>query len=136
MLSSQKKNRTDISTMKRDILYPYTLKKKGNVIKLEIMPETTRWLLNILYIAVIIMSAISIIGSTISLFFNHAYTPETGFIQFCIIISSALFICYLWKCKRIGLEIFLLYSDKLENIIENKPFKIEKHIFKFKQLEI
>lgn len=125
--------------MKIDALYPYTLKKKDEIIKLEIMPKKIYGLLNVLYMAVIIMSALSVIGCTMSLFFINNFTFGDYLIVICITISCIMFFLlalYLFKWERSGKEIFILYPDKLENIIVIKPFRTEKHLFKFSKLEI
>ncbi|HMM04719.1 MULTISPECIES: hypothetical protein [unclassified Dysgonomonas] len=125
--------------MSRNILYPYTLEKKGDMIKLEIMPKKTHNPLNILYIAVMIMSSISIIGCTNSLFWMDFFSSKDYFAVICIIIGSLLFLLlafYLLKWERKGKEIFILHPNRLENIVAIKPFKIEKHIFDFEKLEI
>lgn len=122
--------------MRRNILYPYTLEKKGNAIKLEIMSNKRYGLL---CIAVIIMSAISMAGCTFSLFWNRDFPLKDYLILICIIIGCILFISlafYLLKWEREGKEIFLLYPNKLENIVAIKPFKTEKHTFNFNKLEI
>lgn len=51
-----------------------------------------------------------------------------------IFVILYFFSSYWWKRK--GLEIFILYPNKLEYVLVNKPFKTEKHIFDFEKLEI
>ncbi len=125
--------------MSTNILYPYTLEKKGDMIKLEIMPKRTHNPLNILYIVVMILSSISIVGCTSSLFLIDSFTSKDYFAVICVIIGSLLFLLlafYLLKWERKGKEIFILHPNKLENIVAIKPFKTEKHIFDFEKLEI
>ena len=122
--------------MRKSILYPYTLEKKGNVIKLEIMSNKRYGLL---YIAVIIMSAISMAGCTFSLFWNRDFPLKDYLILIYIIIGCILFILlafYLLKWEREGKEIFILYPNKLEKIVAIKPLKTEKHTFNLNKLEI
>ena len=125
--------------MKIKPLYPYTLKKEKEIIKLEIMPENTYGYISILCIAVIIMSSFSVVGSSIILFLGNNYTSKDYLTVICIITSSILFglyAFYLLKWKRKGEEIFILHINKLENIIVVKPFKTEKYVFHFNSLEI
>lgn len=125
--------------MSKNTLHPYTLEKKGNMIKLEIMPKKTHNPLNIIYIAVMILSSISIIGCTITLFLIDSFTPKDYLALISVIIGSLSFLVltfYLIKWEREGNEIFILHPNKLENIVTVKPFKTEKHIFNFEKLEI
>lgn len=125
--------------MSTNILYPYTLEKKGDMIKLEIMPKRTHNPLNILYIVVMILSSISIVGCTSSLFLIDFFTSKDYLALISVIIGSLLFLVlafYLLKWERKGNEIFILHPNKLENIVTIKPFKTEKHIFDFEKLEI
>lgn len=121
------------------IYYPYILEKKGNMIKLEIMPKKTHNPLNILYIAVMFMSAISIVGCIYSLFWIDFFTSKDYFAMICVTIGSVSFLLlafYLLKWERKGKEIFILHPNKLENIVAIKPFRTEKHTFNFNILEI
>ncbi len=125
--------------MSTNILYPYTLEKKGDMIKLEIMPKRTHNPLNILYIVVMILSSISIVGCTSSLFLIDFFTSKDYLALISVIIGSLLFLVlafYLLKWERKGNEIFILHPNKLENVVTIKSFKTEKHIFDFEKLEI
>lgn len=125
--------------MNTNIPHPYILEKKGNAIRLKIMPKKTYGLFNILYIALMILFAIPIVGGTFFLLTNSYFTLKDDLIVICSItvcILFFLFILYLFIWKRKGKEIFILHPDKLENIIIIKPFKTEKHIFTFNKLEI
>lgn len=125
--------------MKRSIPYPYTLEKKGDMIKLEIMPKKTHTPLNIVYIAVMIMSSMLIIGCMSYLFRMDLFSSKDYFVVIGIITGSLLSFLlafYLLKWERKGKEIFILHPDKLEKIVAIKPFKTEKHVFDFEKLEI
>lgn len=125
--------------MKVDIPYPYILEKKGDSIKLKIMPKKTYGVFGILYIAVMVMSAISIIGCTLSIFLFDDYALRSYSTVICIIIVCILFFLlalYSLRWKRKGEELFILHPDSLENIIVIKPLRTEKHVFKFEKLEI
>lgn len=125
--------------MSTNILYPYTLEKKGDMIKLEIMPKRTHNPLNILYIVVMILSSISIVGCTSSLFLIDFLTSKDYLALISVIIGSLLFLVlaiYLLKWERKGNEIFILHPNKLENIVTINAFKAEKHSFDFEKLEI
>lgn len=125
--------------MKRRNSYPYILAKKKNSIKLRIMPKKTYGFFSILYIALMILFAIAIVGSTFILLADSDFTLKENLIIICSItvcIPFFLLILYLFLWKRKGEEIFILHPDKLENIVIVKPFKTEKNIFSFNKLEI
>jgi len=125
--------------MKNDTPYPYVLEKKDSIIKLIIMSNKRLGLFGILYAAVIVMSIISVVGGTLSLFLIDDYTSKDYLMVICIIIACILFFClalYLLLWKRKGKEIFILHPDKLETIVVIKPLKTEKHVFNFNKLEI
>ena len=86
-----------------------------------------------------ILSSISLVGCTSSLFLIDFFISKDYLALISVIIGSLLFLVlafYLLKWERKGNEIFILHPNKLENIVTIKPFKTEKHIFNFEKLEI
>lgn len=119
---------------KRKIAYPYTLEKKDDVIKLEIGARKS---FISLYGFILFSSVIAMAGSLFFTIVNDS-DPENYMIVAClnivylIIILGVLYI-FNWDIK--GKEIFILHLDKLEYIIENKPYKIKGQTFYFSQIE-
>lgn len=125
--------------MRTKTSYPYILEKEEDSIKLRIMPKKTYGFFSILYIAIMVMSAISIIGCILSVFLIDSYASNGYSTVICIIIACILFFLfalYLLRWRGKGEEIFILYPDKLENIVIIRPFRTERHIFIFNKLEI
>lgn len=122
--------------MKRRIVYPYTLEKKDKMIKLEISGGK---FYIFLHIFVFFLAIVSVIGLTFSFFINDSYTIKDYFVVCCILVFMflvLLFAFYTLKWKRKGKEIFILHPDKLENIIENKPFRTQRKIHHFTTMMI
>lgn len=119
---------------KRKIAYPYTLEKKDDVIKLEIGARKS---FISLYGFILFSSVIAMAGSLFFTIVNDS-DPENYMIVAClnivylIIILGVLYI-FNWDIK--GKEIFILHLDKLEYIIENKPYKTKGQTFYFSQIE-
>lgn len=122
--------------MKRRIVYPYTLEKKDKMIKLEISGGK---FYIFLHIFVFFLAIVSMIGLTFSFFINDSYTIKDYFVVCCLLVFMflvLLFAFYTLKWKRKGKEIFILHPDKLENIIENKPFRTQRKIHHFTTMMI
>lgn len=122
--------------MKRRIVYPYTLEKKDKMIKLEISGGK---FYIFLHIFVFFLAIVSVIGLTFSFFINDSYTIKDYFVVCCLLVFMflvLLFAFYTLKWKRKGKEIFILYPDKLEYIIENKPFRTQRKIHHFTTMMI
>lgn len=122
--------------MKRRIVYPYTLEKKDKMIKLEISGGK---FYIFLHIFVFFLAIVSVIGLTFSFFINDSYTIKDYFVVCCILVFMflvLLFAFYTLKWKRKGKEIFILHPDKLEYIIENKPFRTQRKIHHFTTMMI
>lgn len=122
--------------MKRRIVYPYTLEKKDKMIKLEISGGK---FYIFLHIFVFFLAIVSVIGLTFSFFINDSYTIKDYFVVCCLLVFMflvLLFAFYTLKWKRKGKEIFILHPDKLENIIENKPFRTQRKIHHFTTMMI
>ena len=122
--------------MKRRIVYPYTLEKKDKMIKLEISGGT---FYIFLHIFVFFLAIVSVIGLTFSFFINDSYTIKDYFVVCCLLVFMflvLLFAFYTLKWKRKGKEIFILHPDKLEYIIENKPFRTQRKIHHFTTMMI
>jgi len=111
----------------------YTLKKKNNTIKLEV---TAKKNLFFLYLSIFIMAIIATIMCILVLLY---FPPQKGHtIVFVLIIAFIVIIFYsfyILNWKRKGKEIFILYTDRLEYITDNKPFKSTKNIFPFTKIE-
>lgn len=122
--------------MKRRIVYPYTLEKKDKMIKLEISGGK---FYIFLHIFVFFLAIVSVIGLTFSFFINDSYTIKDYFVVCCLLVFMflvLLFAFYTLKWKRKGKEIFILHPDKLEYIIENKPFRTQRKIHHFTTMMI
>lgn len=122
--------------MKRRIVYPYTLEKKDKMIKLEISGGK---FYIFLHIFVFFLAIVSVIGLTFSFFINDSYTIKDYFVVCCLLVFMflvLLFTFYTLKWKRKGKEIFILHPDKLEYIIENKPFRTQRKIHHFTTMMI
>lgn len=122
--------------MKRRIVYPYTLEKKDKMIKLEISGGK---FYIFLHIFVFFLAIVSVIGLTFSFFINDSYTIKDYFVVCCLLVFMflvLLFAFYTLKWKRKGKEIFILHRDKLEYIIENKPFRTQRKIHHFTTMMI
>lgn len=122
--------------MKRRIVYPYTLEKKDKMIKLEISGGK---FYIFLHIFVFFLAIVSMIGLTFSFFINDSYTIKDYFVVCCLLVFMflvLLFAFYTLKWKRKGKEIFILHPDKLEYIIENKPFRTQRKIHHFTTMVI
>lgn len=125
--------------MKKKVLYPYTLDRKGDALRLTISPKNCNQLLflgcTILFSGLFIFH----IGMLILIFPILDITPEFILINSIVSLLEIFVILYFFSSywwKRKGLEIFTLYSNKLEYVLVNKPFKTEKHNFDFEKLEI
>ncbi|MDU1892984.1 MAG: hypothetical protein E6767_20070 [Dysgonomonas sp.] len=125
--------------MKIDTPYPYTLERKIDAIRLTISPKNNNQLLflgcTILFsglfflhigMLILILPILDIILEFI------LFNSIVSFLEIFVILY--FFSSYWWKRK--GLEIFTLYSNRLEYVQVNKPFKTEKHVFDFKDLKI
>lgn len=122
--------------MKRRIVYPYTLEKKDKMIKLEISGGK---FYIFLHIFVFFLAIVSVIGLTFSFFINDSYTIKDYFVVCCLLVFMflvLLFAFYTLKWKRKGKEIFILHPDKLEYIIENKPFRTQRKVHHFTTMMI
>ena len=122
--------------MKRRIVYPYTLEKKDKMIKLEISGGK---FYIFLHIFVFFLAIVSVIGLTFSFFINDSYTIKDYFVVCCLLVFMflvLLFTFYTLKWKRKGKEIFILHPDKLEYIIQNKPFRTQRKIHHFTTMMI
>lgn len=92
-----------------------------------------------LHIFVFFLAIVSVIGLTFSFFINDSYTIKDYFVVCCLLVFMflvLLFAFYTLKWKRKGKEIFILYPDKLEYIIENKPFRTQRKIHHFTTMMI
>ncbi|MFT3995305.1 MAG: hypothetical protein QM660_13415 [Dysgonomonas sp.] len=125
--------------MRKKVLYPYTLERKSDVIRLTISPKNSNVLLfldcTILFSGLFLFH----IGMLILIFPILDITPEFILINSIVSLLEIFVILYFFSSywwKRKGLEIFILYSNRLEYVLVNKPFKTEKHIFDFEKLEI
>ena len=125
--------------MKRETGYPYTLERKSDVLRLTISPKNSNGLLflgcTILFSGLFLFH----IGMLILIFPILDITPEFILINSIVSLLEIFVILYFFSSywwKRKGLEIFILYPNKLEYMLVNKPFKTEKHIFNFEKLEI
>ena len=122
--------------MKKRTIYPYTLEKKDKIIKLEISGGK---FYIFLHIFVFFLAIVSVIGLTFSFFINDSYTIKDYFVVCCLLVFMflvLLFAFYTLKWKRKGKEIFILHPDKLEYIIENKPFRTQRKIHHFTTMMI
>ena len=122
--------------MKKRTIYPYTLEKKDKIIKLEISGGKFYIFLHIL---VFFLAIFYFIGITFSFFINDSYTIKDYFFVCCLLVFMflvLLFTFYTLKWKRKGKEIFILHPDKLEYIIENKPFRNQRKIYYFTTMMI
>ncbi|GAB6123388.1 hypothetical protein [Dysgonomonas termitidis] len=125
--------------MKKKVLYPYTLERKSDVLRLTISPKNSNGLL--LLGCTILFSGLFLfhIGMLILIFPILDITLEFILINSIVSLLEIFVILYFFSSywwKRKGLEIFILHSNKLEYVLVNKPFKTKKHIFDFEKLEI
>ena len=125
--------------MKKKVLYSYTLERKSDVLRLTISPKNSNGLL--LLGCTILFSGLFLfhIGMLILIFPILDITLEFILISSVVLLLEVFVILYFFSSywwKRKGLEIFILYPNKLEYVLVNKPFKTEKHIFDFEKLEI
>lgn len=125
--------------MKRETGYPYTLERKADAIRLTINPKNSNGLLFLgciilffglllFHISMLIL-VVPILDITLEFILINSIVSLLE-----IFIILYFFSSYWWKRK--GLEIFILYSNKLEYVLVNNPFKTERHIFDFEKLEI
>ncbi len=92
-----------------------------------------------LHILVFFLAIVSVIGLTFSFFINDSYTIKDYFFVCCLLVFMflvLLFTFYTLKWKRKGKEIFIMHPDKLEYIIENKPFRNQRKIYYFTTMMI
>ena len=120
------------SYMKKKVLYPYTLDRRGDTLRLTISPKNSNGLLflgcTILFSGLFLFH----IGMLILIFPILDITLEFILINSIVSLLEIFVILYFFSSywwKRKGLEIFILYPNKLEYVLVNKPFKTEKHIF-------
>lgn len=121
--------------MKKKIPYPYTLEKKDKIVKLEIMPGRISYLP--FYVFVLILSILTL-SMMFLVFTNVNLSLKDYIIASCISvlpIGLILYVLYMLNWKIKGKEIFILYPDKLEYIVDIKPFKIEKYAYHFSEIE-
>jgi hypothetical protein len=121
--------------MNRKTPCSYTLERKAEVLRLTINPKNNSQLLplccTILFFILFLFHVLILPILDITLEFILINSIALLLEIFVILYS---FSSYWWKRK--GLEIFILYSNKLEYAQVNKPFKTEKYIFNFEKLEI
>jgi hypothetical protein len=121
--------------MEKKIPYPYTLEKKDKMIKLEIKPGRISYLP--FYVFVLILS-ISTLSLMFIVFTNANLLQRDYIIASCISvlpIGLILYVFYMLNWKIRGKEMFILYPDKLEYMVDIKPFKIEKYVYHFSEIE-
>ncbi len=125
--------------MKKKVLYPYTFDRKGDTLRLTISPKNCNQLLFLG--CIILFSGLFLFHIGMLILILPILDITLKFILINSIVSLLeifvilyFFSSYWWKRK--GLEIFILYPNKLEYVLANKPFKTEKHIFNFEKLEI
>lgn len=121
--------------MKRNTQYPYILEKRDNIIRLEIGARKG-WILPHLF--VIFLTVIALIGSLLFVLIKDYASQKDYIIVPCLNIAFICFIIYalyIINWKRKGKEIFILYPNTLEHIIENKPYKISKQVILFSEIE-
>lgn len=122
--------------MRKNILYPYTLEKKDGAIKLEISAGRSH---KLLYIFVFFLAVIALVGSITFIITSDHFILRDYIITTClslVFLSAILYNLYILSWKSKGKEIFILYADKLEYIVENKPYKTEKHTFHFSRMDL
>lgn len=114
----------------------YLLGQNKDRLELEITPKRTYRIM--LYIAVMIMSIISI-GFFLYFFFIHEfYSSRDYIIEGCIFIAFwvfLLFALYLLLWETTGKEIYIIHSHKLEKIISIVGIKGKTRVFEFNTLE-
>lgn len=119
--------------------YPYSLEKKENTLKLTIESQKS---LHLFYLSGLILFSsmlifqvgfITLVFATIELTLGFIIANSIVFLLECFIILF-FFSNYWWRKKRI--EIFILYSNRLEYEQMNKPFKPTKSITHFQKITI
>lgn len=123
--------------MKRMILYPYSLMKKGRLIKLEIKARPIEVLFG--YIICISISFLSVMALLILVSLTIMGGNNLTFIimiSLCLgFIAIILYVIYITNWTIRGKEIFILHPDKLEHIIKNKPYRTEVETYNFSQID-
>ncbi|MBF0649291.1 hypothetical protein IR083_10710 [Dysgonomonas sp. GY75] len=125
--------------MKKKVLYPYTFDRKGDTLRLTISPKNCNQLLFLGCIVLFSGLFLFHIGMLILILPILDITLKFILINSIVSLLEIFVILYFFSSywwKRKGLEIFILYPNKLEYVLVNKPFKTEKHIFDFEKLEI
>lgn len=123
--------------MKRSLLYSHSIYRKDNILKLEIRARLAKIFYG--YIVASFLSLLAILGLMIVIGLLLMNDPKRMSgnadlipISICLVLFfSLIYLVYATNWSRWGKEIFIFHHDKLEHILENKPFgtKVEEYPF-------